>query len=204
MKKLKPCFIVVDGGDGSGKDTQAKLIAKHYIQKGKKVKIRSHPAIDNFWGKKSKKALEKQGHKAHILAAFFYISDIIHSLITYYRHEDEVIIFVRYLLGVCYVPTFLVGIAYNFFGFLLPNTPYSFYIDVKAEESHRRITNRGEKIEMFETKEKLHKMRRKMRFIAKKKEWKIIDGNKSPLEVWKQIEKELTNIITDEISSKLL
>ena len=107
MKKLKPCFIVVDGGDGSGKDTQAKLIAKYYIKKGKNVKIRSHPAIDNFWGRNSKKSLEKQGRKAHILAAGFYISDIIRSLVKYYRHEDEVIIFVRYLLGVCYVPRIL-------------------------------------------------------------------------------------------------
>ena len=112
----------------------------------------------------------------------------------YYRHEEEVIIFVRYLLGVCYVPSFLVEIAYNFFSKFLPTTQFSFFIDVDANESHRRITNRGEKLEMFETKEKLHKMRMKMRFIANKKNWKIINGNKAPLEVWKQIEKELPQI----------
>ena len=52
MKK----FIVIDGLDGSGKDTQVNLIAEAYQKKGRDVTIRSHPCNDNKYGRKSKEA----------------------------------------------------------------------------------------------------------------------------------------------------
>ena len=50
MKK----FIVIDGLDGSGKDTQVNLIAEMYRKQGRNVTIRSHPCCDNKYGRKSK------------------------------------------------------------------------------------------------------------------------------------------------------
>ena len=49
-------FIVIDGLDGVGKDTHAKIIKKRYESKGETVVIRSHPESDNFFGKKAKNA----------------------------------------------------------------------------------------------------------------------------------------------------
>lgn len=189
--KIKPLFIVVDGGDGSGKSTQAKFIAKYYKRKGKQVRIRTHPALDNFFGKSSKKALEAEGKKAHILAGLFYILDVIRSRIKYYRHQEEVVIFVRYLLGVCYVPTKFMNIAYNIFAKILPMTPYLFFIDVYPREALKRIQTRGGNLEMFENIEKLGKIRKKMLLITSDKKWYIIDGNKSPQKVFNQIKKHL-------------
>ena len=39
-------FIVIDGLDGSGKDTQVKLLAEMYEKQGKNVVVRSHPSMD--------------------------------------------------------------------------------------------------------------------------------------------------------------
>jgi dTMP kinase len=45
-------LIVIDGTDGSGKTTQAKLLIKHFRQDGRKVKFIHFPRYeDNFFGK---------------------------------------------------------------------------------------------------------------------------------------------------------
>ena len=54
-------FIVIDGLDGSGKDTQVNLLAEAYKKKGRDVIVRSHPCSDNKFGRKSKQALLKTG-----------------------------------------------------------------------------------------------------------------------------------------------
>lgn len=51
-KKQKGKLIVIDGTDGSGKSTQAKLLIKHLLKDGKKVKFIHFPRYeDNFFGK---------------------------------------------------------------------------------------------------------------------------------------------------------
>lgn len=190
-----PKFIVVDGGDGCGKDTQANLIARYYHKKGWKVRIRSHPSIDNPFGRFAKQALEEGGKKGYLNSAFFYSIDVIRSLVKYYRHnENEVVIFSRYLLGVCYLPTSLVFFGYNFFSCLLPTSRYFFFLDVSPEIARERISKRGQKKEMFESLTRLKKMRNKMQAIIRKKKWFRINGDKSPHKVWLQIRQILIQL----------
>ena len=47
-------FIVIDGLDGSGKDTQVNLLADMYEKQGCNVVVRSHPCADNKYGRKSR------------------------------------------------------------------------------------------------------------------------------------------------------
>ncbi|MHA1542253.1 MAG: thymidylate kinase [Candidatus Hodarchaeales archaeon] len=180
MDLRKPLFIVVDGGDGSGKDTQTKLIKRYFKRRGHtSIRIRSHPAVDNYYGRQAKKALESEGKKGHALAAVFYTFDIIRSLVKYFRHEDEVLIFSRYLLGVCYLPSVLVMFGYNLFSKILPTSEFFFYLDVSPEIARQRISTRGGIEEMFENLPRLRKMQRKMRYITNLKHWHIINGDKS-------------------------
>ncbi|MHA1972694.1 MAG: thymidylate kinase [Candidatus Hodarchaeales archaeon] len=189
---MRPLFIVVDGGDGCGKDTQVRFIAQYYIKKGKTVRIRSHPNNDNYFGRQTKKALLVGGKKGHLKAGMFFSLDVIRSLIKYYRrNEDEVLIFSRYLLGVCYLPSPLVLFGYNFFSTILPTTKYAFFLDVRPEEARKRIISRAEKEEMFEGIGRLQKMARKMRYITSLKKWFVINGNKEPLAVWAEIKEKL-------------
>jgi len=185
-------FIVVDSGDGSGKDTQTNLIARFYTMKGYKVRIRSHPSLDNPFGRLTKKALEEGGTKGHLKAAIFYIVDVIRSLVKYYRpSENEVLIISRYLLGVCYLPRSLVLFGYNFFSTFIPTSEFSFFLNVSPEVAWERIRKRGQKKEMFESLARLRKMHEKMFYIAKLKGWMIINGNPPPKNVWLDIKKRL-------------
>ncbi|MFX0182622.1 MAG: thymidylate kinase [Candidatus Hodarchaeota archaeon] len=192
----KPLFIVVDGGDGSGKDTQVKQIARYYLANGyENIRIRSHPATDNPLGQKAKIALEEgTGIKGYLMAAFFYATDVIRSLVKYYRHDNVVLIFSRYLLGVCYLPSSLVFFGYSFFSKILPTSRYSFYLDVSPEIAKKRISQRGIKEEMFEELSRLRKMRRKMLLVTNRKDWFRIDGDGSPKEVWNQIKQILIQL----------
>ncbi|MFX0149229.1 MAG: thymidylate kinase [Candidatus Hodarchaeota archaeon] len=188
--KQKPLFIVVDGGDGSGKDTQVKQIARYYLAKGyKNIRIRSHPTNDNPYGQRAKIALEEgKGSKGYILATVFYTLDVIRSLVKYYRRNvNEVLIFSRYLLGVCYLPSSLIFFGYSFFSRILPSSRYFFFLDVSPEIAKERISERGEKMEMFEKMSRLRKMRKKMQLVTSRKEWFCIDGDGSPRDVWLQI-----------------
>jgi dTMP kinase len=184
LDNYKPLFIVIDSGDGSGKDTQCKMIASYLKSKGaSSIRVRSHPANDNRFGLRAKRALEQGGRKGHLTAALFYTIDVIRSLILFYRHNDEVLIFSRYLLGVCYLPSSLVLFGYNFFSTFLPRSDFQFYLKVTPENARKRIKTRGVKEEMFERLPKLQK------------KWLIIDGNPPPDEVWSQIKHELDTIL---------
>ena len=92
----------------------------------------------------------------------------------YYRHDNELIIFSRYLLGVCYLPRILVMSGYNLFASLLPTSEFFFYLDVNPDVARQRISNRGGVEEMFENLPRLRKMQRKMRYITKIKKWYCI------------------------------
>ncbi|MFX0205411.1 MAG: thymidylate kinase [Candidatus Hodarchaeota archaeon] len=198
--KGNPLFIVIDGGDGCGKDTQARQIARYYQKKGFSVRVRSHPSTDNPFGLITKRALEQGGMKGHLKAAFFYAVDVIRSLVMYYRHiENEVVIFSRYLLGVCYLPRSLVFFGYNFFSSFLPISPYFFFLDVTPEVAKERINKRGEKQEMFESLTRLRKMRLKMQAVTQNNNWFQINGDVSPAQVWFQIKNILSHFDSETV-----
>ncbi|MFA5777947.1 MAG: dTMP kinase [Candidatus Paceibacterota bacterium] len=73
-------LIVIDGVDGSGKNTQADLLIKHLRRDGKKVKIMDFPRYqDNFFGKFIGHCLSEQYYNwTHIhpkIASIVYAAD---------------------------------------------------------------------------------------------------------------------------------
>jgi len=180
-------FIVVDGLDGAGKDTQARKIMERYKEMGEAVIMRSHPESDNKYGRKAKEALLGKGKKNHMIASVYYALDVIRSIRKYYGKSDTFIV-VRYLVGVAYLPLPLARILYKFFETFLPTSEYMFFLDVEPEELLKRIENRvegrGEK-EMFENMEELEKVRKKALKLVKG--WHIIDANRSIEEIQEEI-----------------
>lgn len=75
---------------------------------------------------------------------------------------------------------------------LLPVSYNMFFLDISPEESLKRLSNRGEEVEMFENKEALIIARRKVHKVLDK--WHVIDGAKHPdiitTEIIKTIEKQ--------------
>ena len=174
MKK----FIVIDGLDGSGKDTQAKWIADMYEKQGRKVVVRSHPCFDNRYGRKSKEALLKTGKINHLLATIYFGLDVIRSVVKY-THDDsiDVLIFSRYILAVMYLPDGINTLVYKIVTFILPTSDCMFFLDVSPEESLRRIGSRDEDTEMFENIECLRENRLKSQKFTYN--WNVIPGDDS-------------------------
>ena len=172
-------FIVFDGLDGCGKDTQVNLIAEMYEQQGRKVDIRSHPCSDNKFGRKSKQALLKTGKFNHLKATVYYGLDALRSVHMYYYNKDtDVLIFSRYTMAVAYLPDVVNVIVYKIVSNILPKSDCMFFLDVSPEESLRRIQSRNEEEEMFENIEDLRKVRSKTKIATY--EWNIIPADDAP------------------------
>lgn len=176
-------FIVIDGLDGAGKDTHAHLIQMRFEKKGTVI-IRSHPSDDNHYGIQAKHALLGRGKINKLKASFYYALDVIRSVRLYYGKADTVI-FVRYLMGVAYLPLPLAKIFYKIFTLFLPTSPYMFFLDLEEDEALQRLKERDFE-EMFENKEDLIKVRRKALELAQK--WHIINTSASIEEVHQQID----------------
>ena len=185
-------LIIVDGLDGVGKDTQARLIKTRYEKKSEKVVIRTHPSTDNYFGKKAKKALLGTGKIKKLEASIFYMLDVLRSIRKYYRKKDiDTLIMVRYLVGTAYLPFRLARLAYRYFEHFVPVSKYMFFLDANPGELSKRIEMRKEK-EMFETIEELEKVRTKALFLVKN--WNIINASGSIEDTFLQIEKILTEL----------
>jgi dTMP kinase len=166
-------LIIIDGLDATGKDTHAKHIADYYKKQGKTVTIRSHPAADNYFGKKAKKALLQMGKINKAKASIYYMLDVLRSIRIYYHPKQKgTIIMVRYLMGTAYLPKKIALIGYTFFEHFVPISPYMFFLDASPKVLMKRIKNRDER-EIFETYEDLIKVRTKA--LALTKHWHVID-----------------------------
>lgn len=175
MKK----FVVFDGLDGCGKDTQVRLLAEMYQNQGRDVLVRSHPCNDNKFGRKSKQALLKTGKINHLKATLYYGLDALRSVHMYYYNKDtDVLIFSRYTMAVAYLPDVINVIVYKIVSNILPKSDCMFFLDVSPEESLRRIQSRNEEEEMFENIEDLRKVRSKTKIATY--EWNIIPADDAP------------------------
>jgi len=76
-------FVVIDGLDGSGKSTQARLICRRIAEKGKTYVLRAHPSSDNFFGRLGRGYLLLDGKRARFAASLFYLLDVARSLLLY-------------------------------------------------------------------------------------------------------------------------
>lgn len=182
MKK----FIVIDGLDGAGKDTQVNLLAENYEKQGRKVTVRSHPCSDNKFGRKSKQALLKEGKLNHIKATIYFGLDAIRSVQMYcYNKDTDVVIFSRYILAVMYLPDVINTVVYKIVAFILPTSNCMFFLDVTPEESLRRIGSRQEEKEMFENIDSLRENRQKSQKFTYN--WNVVSGDDSPEEISEKI-----------------
>ena len=177
-------FIVIDGLDGSGKDTQALLLRDHLAARGESVVMRFHPSQDNRLGAVAKKALMKGGKAQRAVATLFYGLDVVRSVLLYCR-GDGTVIFVRYTMACAYLPRPMVRPVYRVVNALLPKSGEMFFLDVAPEEALRRVRARGEQQEMFEDLHQMEKNRSRALLITGN--WHVIDGNPTPDKVFEGI-----------------
>jgi len=174
-------WIVVDGIDGSGKSSHAKIIKAYYESRGEKVHLMIHPS-DRAWGRLSRKALQGKGSLMQLLASVFFLLDVLFALKRRcVWRENDTVITVRYLMATAYLPGRLAEAGYMLFHRLLPVPPRLILIDTWPHLALERIASRNHEREMFETLSKLEEVRGKMLSLAGE-EWSILENNTSPKE----------------------
>ena len=184
-------LIVIDGLDASGKSTQALRLSGFLSRQGWTVFLRFHPSDDNFLGVRAKQFLYVEGNGAHFAAAFFYMLDVIRSILLYSWRSYDYMVFVRYLMGTAYLPSPLHRITYHFFALIVPTSHLMFFLDVKPEEAHRRIQHTRKRLEMFEGLAELKHVRHKALSLALIDNWTIMDADKPIAEVEAEIKQAL-------------
>lgn len=191
-------WYVVDGMDGSGKTTSSDLIRERLEAKGRKVLEITHPNESCLFGRLASKTLCMQGKFAEKLSTLLYIIDVLHSLDRKKWHGKEYddVIFVRYSMAAAYLPESLCGKAYEIIEKILPVPDVKVFVDIKAEVAMERILARGEKLEMFETVEKLEETRRKM--LSLTDSWHVIDNSGTLENTIAQTDEFLENLWREE------
>jgi dTMP kinase len=168
-------LIAVDGLDGCGKDTHATRIREAIERSGREVTLMRHPS-GKLFGRMSKLAVQGSGPLAMSMATAFYTMDVLSSVRAFNRSKDGTFMFVRYLLGTAYLPFGFADLAYEFFRKLLPFPDLALFIDIEPSVAIRRIELRDHKREMFETTEKLSRIRGVAQRLTRES-WEVIDNS---------------------------
>ncbi|HIQ56901.1 TPA: dTMP kinase [Candidatus Gracilibacteria bacterium] len=152
-------FIVFEGPDGSGTSTQAKILAKNLEKKGLKVFTTAEPS-KNILGKVLREALQKKyelSPKAFQLLFFADREQHVQNEVLPALARGEIVICERYnwssiAFGVSekVERKFLENLSSSFV-----EPDHTFFMNISAEKSLERVVLRGEKLEHFETSEKL-------------------------------------------------
>ena len=114
-------WIVVDGLDGSGKNTVASWIREHYEDQGGRVVVRVHPS-ERWAGRMARKALQSKGLLMYLISTMFFVLDVLLSVTRLRRdlRENDVVIFVRYMMATAYLPRRYARAGYHLFSKVLP------------------------------------------------------------------------------------
>lgn len=170
-------WYVVDGMDGSGKTTSSDLLRATLEKEGRKVLEITHPNVHCIFGRLAARCLCIPGTLAQSMSTLLYIFDVLHSLHIkkWYGRKYDDVIFVRYSMAAAYLPESACPAAYKVIEKVLPVPDVKIFVDIEPEVAMKRILERGEDLEVFETVEKLEKTRRKMRSISGS--WNIIDNS---------------------------
>jgi len=183
-------LIIIDGLDASGKSTQGKLLTDFLRKRGKKVFLRMHPSDNCFFGKKAKLFLQCSGKSAHFCSAFFYMCDVLRSIILYAWRKFDFIVFVRYLMGTAYLPSPLDKLGYLFFSSVVPTSELMFFLDVTPAEAYKRNLLRGTPPEMFESLEELERIRKKALALTSGR-WIMVNADRPRNEVNSEIQRHI-------------
>ena len=197
----KGFFIVFEGLDGSGQTTQANLLRNFLEKKGFGVLLTKEPTLETKEGKEIKKVLEKKIKKSPLSLQKLFAKDREKHLkrtVEPALRKGKIVISDRYLFS---------SLAYGSLNvslkklkelnknFLLPDLV--FFLNVKADDCLKRIKKRGEKIHLFEEKEKLRKVYQNYQLILKNfKNVYFINGEKSKREVFREIKKIINQHLT--------
>ena len=171
-------FYAVDGIDGSGKSTAARIIRDELVKRGRDAVIIEHPNQEGCVGRLLLKLLRSENRLSRPFIPFLFFADITISLLRMKcasSHDDH--IFVRYTMSVCYLPGGVSRILRFLLRTFLPHPDAAVFVDVPVEVAMERIESRDDPRETFENPEDLTSARERMLRMADEEGWFVLDND---------------------------
>lgn len=201
----KPIFIALEGIDGSGKSTQAKLLYENCIAQSKSTHLTCEPTYHAI-GKNIRQILKGDLQADIRTVAALFVADRIDHIVhpdygmQKYLGDGEWVISDRYYFssyayqGAHCDLDWVIDINKICAKLLAPTC--TFYIDIEPALALERIKKRKENIEIYESLENLELVRktysRAIEKLKKTEHVKIINGNQSEqaiaAEIWTQVQ----------------
>jgi len=188
-------FIVIEGLDGCGGETQTKLLKKYLTKNKIPHRILSSPDYSTQIGKRIKLYLDEKINLNPEDAFKLFASDTLLTSKQIEKETDKLVIMDRYITSTI---AYQAARGFNFekgiefaenMDYVKPDT--IIYIDIKSETSMKRKKKEKGKLDYHESKLDYLKKVRKFYLQETKRdvlcEWLIIDGEKSIIEVHKDI-----------------
>jgi len=191
-------FFVLEGIDGSGKETQVKMLAETLKKAGKKVEVIEFPDYNSGPGKKIGQYLDNKLQLMHKDVAKLYADDrrLHQERIKKWIEEGVIVVSDRYAYSnLAY--QLVNGVDYDYLlsldkGMIFPDLV--FFIDTTIDEVIRRMNNSRKKDKYESSKNYLARVSENYRAMCDgsievfgRAKWIRIDGNKTIEEVQKEI-----------------
>ena len=191
-------FFVLEGIDGSGKETQVKMLAETLKKAGKKVEVIEFPDYNSGPGKKIGQYLDNKLQLMHKDVAKLYADDrrLHQERIKKWIEEGVIVVSDRYAYSnLAY--QLVNGVDYDYLlsldkGMIFPDLV--FFIDTTIDEVIRRMNNSRRKDKYESSKNYLARVSENYRAMCDgsievfgRAKWIRIDGNKTIEEVQKDI-----------------
>lgn len=164
MNKQKPRFIIFEGIDGAGKTTQLDLLEQALRDRGTPV-FRTAEPTDSPTGRELRRALSGEvARSPEELAILFTLDRAEHNrVIGDALARGETVLCDRYYYSTMAYQGFATNLDWvrhmNLDCPAIRTPDLCVFLDLSPEESVARITSRGEKTEIYETKAQLEKIR---------------------------------------------
>ncbi|MFY8091005.1 MAG: dTMP kinase [Chitinophagaceae bacterium] len=193
-------FIAFEGIDGSGKSTQAKMLANYFVQKGKQVELTAEPTKHSI-GKIIRAAFAKEIELQESTIAALFAADRLEHIqapnigMLAQLDKGKIVITDRYYLSSyayhsVHVPMNWVIQSNSLAASILKPTIH-FFIDVEPKVAMQRILATRTNIELYETEENLIAVRnnylKAFDLIGKSEKIVLINGNQSTENVFQDI-----------------
>ena len=200
----KPLFIAFEGIDGSGKSTQAKLLAEKMTAEGHKVHLTFEPTDGNI-GRMLRSILKGEVKADERVIASLFTADRLDHLLNesngvMKKLEDgySVITDRYYFSSYAYNGTHVSldwVINANKLSAEIRRPDMNLFIDVPPEVCMARLNSNREKIELYETQGNLTKVRTRylevFEMMKKVEKIWVVDGNRDPgliaEEIWEKV-----------------